>query len=325
MQFDSFFSAISKTPLQIFSDNFANALQNNFYTKANGDLPKWLAAINNLPHINPSSIQLNSSAITIGDSHNITAEQSQQLNTSLKALHPWRKGPFKLFDTYLDTEWHSDWKWDRVLPHIKPLKNKMILDVGCGSGYHCWRMRGEGASFVLGIDPSPKFLMQYLALQHYINDPAVQFLPLRGEDLPSNMQLFDTTFSMGILYHRKSPFAHLEELKDTLKPGGELILETLIIEGDINTVLVPEDRYACMPNVFFIPSAEAVCHWLKRSGFTDVRVVDINKTSIEEQRSTAWMTFHSLENFLDPNDHNKTIEGYPAPLRGTFIATKPEK
>jgi tRNA (mo5U34)-methyltransferase len=35
------------------------------------------------------------------------------------------------------------------------------------------------------------------------------------------------------------------------------------------------------------------------------------------------MDFHSLKDFLDPNDTSKTIEGYPAPKRGLFIATKP--
>lgn len=33
---------------------------------------------------------------------------------------------------------------------------------------------------------------------------------------------------------------------------GELVLETLVVEGDENTVLVPGDRYAQMRNVYFI-------------------------------------------------------------------------
>jgi tRNA (mo5U34)-methyltransferase len=52
-------------------------------------------------------------------------------------------------------------------------------------------------------------------------------------------------------------------------------------------------------------------------------MVDISTTSIEEQRSTDWMTFESLEDFLDPNDHSKTIEGHPAPTRAVFLAEAP--
>ena len=45
-------------------------------------------------------------------------------------------------------------------------------------------------------------------------------------------------------------------------------------------------------------------------------------TSTDEQRATKWMTNHSLIDFLDPNNKSLTIEGYPAPKRAVFIATK---
>ena len=86
-------------------------------------------------------------------------------------------------------------------------------------------------------------------------------------------------------------------------------------------LLLPEDRYAQMRNVWFIPTIPLLTRMLERAGFKDIRVVDINQTSIDEQRKTEWMTFDSLSDFLDPEDHNKTIEGYPAPKRATLIAT----
>jgi tRNA (mo5U34)-methyltransferase len=127
---------------------------------------------------------------------------------------------------------------------------------------------------------------------------------------------------MGVLYHRKSPFDFLRRLKYLLKPGGELVLETLVIEGDRNTVLVPDDRYARMKNVWFIPSADAMIHWLNKSGFKNTRLVDVSRTTTEEQRSTEWMTFESLDLCLDPQDRNLTVEGYQAPTRATFIANR---
>jgi tRNA (mo5U34)-methyltransferase len=142
------------------------------------------------------------------------------------------------------------------------------------------------------------------------------------EDVPRPLKAFDTTFSMGVLYHRKSPINHLMELKNLLAPKGELVLETLIIDGDENQVLVPKGRYAQMRNVWFIPSAKALELWLTKCGFKNVRTVDINQTNLKEQRATPWMHFHSLENYLDPNDINKTIEGYPAPKRVIVIANK---
>ena len=147
-------------------------------------------------------------------------------------------------------------------------------------------------------------------------------LPLGIQQIPDNMQWFDSVFSMGILYHRRSPMDHLLQLKNLLKPGGELCLETLIINGGKGEVLVPESRYARMNNVWFLPSAEELTHWVTRCGFKQVRVVDINQTSLEEQRTTQWMPFESLKDCLDPEDINKTVEGYPAPLRAIVVATK---
>lgn len=60
---------------------------------------------------------------------------------------------------------------------------------------------------------------------------------------------------MGVLYHRRSPIDHLTDLRDCLRSGGELVLETLVIEGKQGEVLVPEGRYARMRNVWFYPLA----------------------------------------------------------------------
>ena len=58
---------------------------------------------------------------------------------------------------------------------------------------------------------------------------------------------------------------HLRELRDLLKPGGQLVLETLLVEGGPGQVLVPEGRYAKMPNVWFLPSAETLISWIRRA------------------------------------------------------------
>ena len=223
----------------------------------------------------------------------------------------------------IETEWRSDFKWERLADAISPLQGRRVLDVGCGSGYHCWRMRGAGASEVIGIDPTPLFVLQFKAIQKYLGDSAVHVLPLTLEQLPPKLHAFDTVFSMGVLYHRRSPIDHLTDLRDTLVSGGELVLETLVVEGDEQTVFVPPGRYARMGNVWFLPSPEALKLWLSKVGFADIQLIDVSQTSIEEQRSTDWMTFHSLTNFLDPEDPNKTIEGHPAPRRAILTAQLP--
>jgi tRNA (mo5U34)-methyltransferase len=320
--YQDLFAFMRENKLARWLDSLEPILKHKLQERPHGDLKRWLDALKALPDITPEAVHLNQGRV--GASSAVVSEEvKQQLEAGLRGLTPWRKGPFELFGTHIDTEWHSDWKWDRIKDHISPLHNRLILDVGCGSGYHCWRMLGEGAARVVGIDPSFLFLMQFEAIKKYCGPTAaIHLLPVRMEDVSPNLEAFDTTFSMGVLYHRRSPIDHLLELKGTLRKGGELVLETLVTDGELGYSLVPEDRYSMMRNVWYIPSIPTLELWLRRAGFSDVRCVESNVTTTEEQRATEWMNFQSLKDFLHPNDPSKTIEGYPAPQRATFVARK---
>lgn len=299
----------------------AAQLHNVFLEKPHGDMQRWQDAFEQLPAIANCNADYRCDAIAIRSPHALDDITHQQLEKSLRGLMPWRKGPFDFCGHHIDTEWRSDWKWQRVLPHLQPLKNRAILDVGCGSGYHMWRMLGEGARRVIGVDPSRLFLMQFETFKKYAGtDLPIHLLPLGIEAVPEKLKCFDTVFSMGVLYHRRSPIDHLTDLHGTLRAGGELVLETLVIDGKLGEVLMPEDRYAMMRNVWFLPSVETLLLWLRRAGFKNPRCVDLNQTSLAEQRTTDWMPFNSLREFLDPQDTQKTAEGYPAPLRAVILA-----
>ncbi len=305
--------------LKVLPTQIEQALQ----PKQNNDIPTWEEVLAQLPDVRPSVVNLNTDIIIIGKDSDLNESQKRQLETQLRRLHPWRKGPIAFFGLLIETEWRSDMKWNRLKEHIEPLKNRLVLDVGSGNGYFCWRMRGCGARLVVGIDPYLTFVYQFAAMQKYINDQAVQVLPLKDDDLPSGLQCFDTIFSMGVFYHRRSPFDHLFKLKSLLKPGGQLVLETLVIEGPKGQVLVPEGRYAQMRNVWFIPTPLTLESWLLRAGFEDIRLIDISLTTSHEQRKTDWMRFESLEDFLNPENPNLTVEGYPRPRRAVFLVKRP--
>lgn len=307
-------------------DPWAAALLNNFdqgwkRLSTHGDFERWQQGFLNLTHLTTRHLDFSQDYVEVGSASD-TAMTQDELFDALQQLSPWRKGPFNFFGMHIDTEWHSDWKWQRVSPHISSLKDKTVLDIGCGSGYHVWRMSDAQPKLVLGVDPMTLFAIQFSLIKYYAGQSPAFFLPVGVEALPENMACFDTVFSMGVLYHRPSPIDHLRQLNSLLNQGGELVLETLIVDQHDQACLTPSGRYAKMRNVWFIPSVSLLETWLQRCGFTNIRCVDVNQTSVEEQRSTDWMRFESLPDYLDPSDHSKTIEGYPAPIRATLIANK---
>lgn len=324
INFESLYQDIEHSPIAAWSTLLPPLIDTALRQRQHGKRQLWQTLLAQLPPLTSTHINLAQDCIQIGQASDISATAQQQLTQILKQLIPWRKGPYSLFDIHIDTEWRSDFKWQRLQKYISPLDNRHVLDIGCGNGYHMWRMYSEGAACVIGADPSQFFLTQFQVMKHYIdaNSP-VHLLPLKSEELPAFQQRgFDTVFSMGVLYHRRSPLDHLNELKGFLRSGGELVLETLIVDGDEQTALMPRDRYAKMRNVWFLPSTAMLVRWLERLGFINICVVDVTVTSLQEQRVTSWMEFESLENFLDPNDLSRTCEGYPAPKRAIVIAER---
>ena len=318
-QFNQFYQQIATNRLSHWLNTLPAQLSHWHENNLHGEFKHWQKTLDALPVVEANSNTDIVNTVKVGELGDLDQGQFKRLENLMKKFKPWRKGPYHIHGLHIDTEWRSDFKWDRLSEHISDLSGKYVLDIGCGSGYHLWRMRGAGAKFVVGIDPTQLFLMQFNAIKHFIDDDQVHLLPLGVEQLPE-LKAFDTVFAMGVLYHRRSPIDFLYQLKAQLVKGGELVLETLIVDGDENTVLVPGERYAKMRNVWFLPSEKAMCAWLERCGFSNVRVVNTDITALDEQRKTEWIDTESLKDFLDPNDNSKTIEGYPAPKRAIFIA-----
>jgi tRNA (mo5U34)-methyltransferase len=285
--------------------------------QAHGDLPRWRAALQSLPHTD-CSMQLDQAAPSFGG----RVRDSEALRATLMALHPWRKGPLQLGGVEIDTEWRSDWKWNRLRTHVD-LSGQRILDIGCGNGYFGWRMLGAGAQLVIGIDPTLVYLMQFLACRHFAGPAAHFVLPLGVEQLPAGSPGFDTVFSMGVIYHRRDPLAHLQQIHTLLDDGGALVLESLVLPGDEpGPLLVPRSRYARMRNVWAIPSCRELQRWVLQAGFASAVLLDVSVTTVDEQRRTDWMKFESLAQALDPNSPGRTLEGYPAPVRALLLARR---
>jgi tRNA (mo5U34)-methyltransferase len=318
---DNFFTCTESSSLNKHHPALRSALNTHFENRLHGKTQEWDLLLAGIPELDSGDFTFEEACI------NVSLPTSYKLDTGLfksqlEELKPWRKGPWNLLGVEINTEWRSDWKWKRLQPHMAPLSGRRVLDIGTGNGYFLYRMLGDGADLAVGIDPTRIFLYQFEVVQKLLANNNAHLLPLRSEHLPG-FNFFDTVFSLGVLYHRRSPVDHITELLSFVRDGGEVILETLVVPGDKQTILVPRDRYAKMANVWFLPSAAALENLLHRAGLVNIRTVDVNQTSTSEQRTTEWMDFQSLSDFLYPDDHSLTYEGYPAPRRAIVIANKP--
>ncbi len=243
----------------------------------------------------------------------IDEEARRKIYETARAMKPWRKGPFKLFDIYIDSEWRSDIKYNLLAPHLD-VEGRDVADVGCNNGYYMFRLLKKRPASITGFDPSPLFRTQFDFLDRFVQSGIVYEL-LGVEHLPFYPKKFDTIMCLGVLYHRSDPVATLKSLAKSLHKGGELFLDTFYIEGEEPVALCPARSYSKIPNVHFVPTVRALQNWCEKAGFKNFEILAKKPTTFEEQRKTEWIEGESLEDFLDPLDCSKTIEGYPAPKR----------
>jgi len=283
---------------------------------------RWGPILQNLPPAPQNTLLVDGNCVRIGQPQDLSGDAISQLKSILQDLRPWRKGPFSLYGIHIDSEWRCDMKWQRMLDWVSPfIKGKEVLDIGCGNGYYMLRMVAHQPKSIMGIDPSQLFACQFHILHHFLPVPTLRFKPLGTDDLAALQRQWDTLFCMGVLYHRRNPISCLKQLRAALKKKGVLILETLIIPGEGDDYLVPKSRYAQMKNVHAVPTLTCLRNWLAQAGFSNIEVKSVNRTTIEEQRSTQWSGPLSLKNFLDPHDPTLTIEGYPAPTRAIVLCS----
>ncbi|BCD68251.1 tRNA 5-methoxyuridine(34)/uridine 5-oxyacetic acid(34) synthase CmoB [Nitratiruptor sp. YY09-18] len=264
--------------------------------------------------------------ICLGDIIKIEADVDENIQKKVQniawAMRPWRKGPFEVIGTFIDSEWKSFIKYNLLEPYFN-LADKDVADVGCNNGYYMLRMLTHKPRSLTGFDPSPLFKTQFDFINHFVKSDIVYEL-LGVEHLPYYGKKFDTIFCLGVIYHRSDPIAMLKGIKKALKEGGELFLDSFYIEGDEPVALCPATTYSKIPNVHFVPTIKALQNWCEKAGLYDFEVLATKPTTFEEQRKTDWILGESLENFLDPQDLSKTVEGYPAPKR-VYIRVKNRK
>jgi len=283
--------------------------------------PYW-EAVQAVGDIQTKAYDLSGPVVKVGNAEELSEAQAQRWLQTLKTFCPWKKGPFDLFGVEIDAEWRSDWKWERILPHIQPLEGRIVADIGCHNGYFMFRMAHQSPSCVVGFEPVAKHFWNFQLIQNQIRHPALNFELLGVEHMHHYPEFFNTIFCLGILYHHTDPIGLLIKLREALAPGGEIIIDCQGIPGEEPIALTPRKRYAQARGIWFLPTQSCLETWMARAGFAQIHCFYAEPLSPQEQRRTPWADLDSLQEFLDPTDSTRTCEGYPAPWRYYIRAQK---
>jgi tRNA (mo5U34)-methyltransferase len=277
--------------------------------------------LENLKELNENNFELiPEDWLTLKSNTPLIKKQKNIIEKTAKTLIPWRKGPFDIEGIRIDSEWQSNKKYNLLRPHFN-LKDKIVADVGCNNGYYMFRMLEDKPKRLVGFDPSPFFKTQFDFINYFAKTD-IKYELLGVEHLEYYEHKFDFIFMLGVLYHRSDPISALKSLNRAMNPNGEIIVDSFMIDGEEEVALSPHDRYAKIPNIYFIPTINCFRNWLNRAGFVDIELIEITQTDSDEQRVTPWTFEQSLDHFLDENDKTKTVEGYPAPKRAYLKARK---
>ncbi|MBA3016169.1 MAG: tRNA 5-methoxyuridine(34)/uridine 5-oxyacetic acid(34) synthase CmoB [Proteobacteria bacterium] len=289
-------------------------LNERFWQDKKGFL-RFRQPFDSVSNITAQSVDFLHDVVCIGAEGDLGHEDLRRVDAAMRAFMPWRKGPFEVFGITIDAEWRSDRKWGRVLSALPDLDGKVVADIGCNNGYYMFRMAAKRPAVVLGFEPSVQHYFAFKTLNSLADQKNLYIEPFGVENIGLFPACFDLVFLMGIIYHRISPVEMLKEIKQSIKPGGTLIVESQAIPGELPVALFPEKTYAKVPGTYFVPTSSCLVNWLLRAGFVDVEVFAEHPMGPEEQRRTDWMTFESFSDFVDPENSHLTIEGYPAPWR----------
>jgi hypothetical protein len=173
--------------------------------------------IQQLPQMSSKALIVDQHVLTMGDPDELNNEQMDVFHQCINALKPWKKGPLCLFGTHIDTEWRSDFKWERLQKSLPNLKDKVVCDLGCGNGYFMYRMLEYSPKLVLGVDPNLHAWLEFHLFQRISGVENIKFEYMRGDVMASFPGMFDVVFCLGVLYHTSDPITMLKDIHKSMK------------------------------------------------------------------------------------------------------------
>ena len=99
---DTLVQALQRAGMQRWAQSLPAQVEAEIRERQHGDIPRWQAALDELPKIAPARIDLDAPAVTAAGAP-LPQAQRVSLEQTLLRLSPWRKGPFHLHGVDIDT------------------------------------------------------------------------------------------------------------------------------------------------------------------------------------------------------------------------------
>ncbi|WP_409342517.1 class I SAM-dependent methyltransferase [Paenibacillus sp. MBLB4367] len=196
-------------------------------------------------------------------------------------------------------------EWPVLRSLIPELRDKRVLDLGCGFGWHCRYAREQQARSVVGIDLSENMIARARA---YTDDPAIEYRKLAIEDIDFTAEAFDVVISSLALHYIERFDAVCRKVHHCLAPGGTFVLS---VEHPIFTALSAQDWY-------YGPQGERL-HWPvdnyqnegpRQARFLDNDVVKYHRTVATHMNALLESGFQ-ITNVSEPQPSEEALAKYP--------------
>ena len=169
------------------------------------------------------------------------------------------------------------------IENVISIKDKKVLDIGCGGGLLSEAMASQGAT-VTGIDASTSNIL--IASEHARNNNIkVDYDSCTAEEFSSNhVDEYDLITCMELLEHVPEPESIIKACSRMIKPGGHVILSTInrnlkayilaVLTGEYLLKLLPKGTHHYEK---FIRPSELV-NWCQKYGLitNDISGLDYN-------------------------------------------------
>lgn len=227
----------------------------------------------------------------------------------------------------------TDVKQKKVLQLIgdMDLSGKSAIDIGCASGLFALEAEKRGAARVVGADHTEHNIecLREVILPHL--GSKIEPLHVNMLDLnPEEHGQFDLVIFAGVLYHLKYPFSALKVVRDLVKSGGTMILETGIYD-DYNrraALYTPSPKDTPLKGRFAKSCAffneKALIENLEYFGFRVVEKTVVNdpfKRFVKKIVGTLTTSFYPVSNIVikcerDPSIENKALTRFYESVTG---------